>query len=49
MEVTHYGMRRLWERTKGSRHSWSFTFTAVLIKVGGGRRFHTIHWAMPVD
>ncbi len=49
MEVTHYGMRRLRERAKGLGHSWPFTFTAVLVKDGGDWRFHTLHWAMPVD
>jgi hypothetical protein len=44
MEATHFGMRRLRERSKGSGHSWPFTFVAVL-----AWRFHTIHWAMPVD
>ena len=49
MEVTHYGMRRLRERAKGLGHSWPFTFTAVLVKVSGNWKFHTLHWAMPVD
>lgn len=49
MEATHYGMRRLRERAKGLGHRWSFTFTAVLVKVGSDWRFHTLHWAMPVD
>lgn len=49
IEVTHYGMRRLRERTKGLGHSWPFTFTAVLIQDGSNWRFHTLHWAMPVD
>ena len=49
MEVTHYGMRRLRERAKGLGHSWPFTFTAVLVKAGSAWRFHTLHWAMPVD
>ena len=49
MEVTHYGMRRLRERVKGLGHSWLFTFTAVLVRVEGDWRFHTLHWAMPVD
>ena len=49
MEVTHYGMRRLRERSKGLGYSWPFTFTAVLVKVGEEWRFHTIHWSMPVD
>jgi len=49
MEATHYGMRRLRERAKGLGHSWPFTFTAVLIRDGSDWRFHTLHWAMPVD
>lgn len=49
MEATHYGIRRLYERSKGLGHSWPFTFTAVLTWDGGDWRFHTIHWSMPVD
>lgn len=49
MEATHYGMRRLRERAKGLGHSWPLTFTAVLIRDGSDWRFHTLHWAMPVD
>jgi hypothetical protein len=49
MEATHYGMRRLRERAKGLGHSWPFTFTAVLVQDGSEWRFHTLHWAMPVD
>ncbi len=49
MEATHYGMRRLRERAKGLGYSWPITFTAVLVKVGADWRFHTLHWAMPVD
>jgi len=49
IEATHYGMRRLRERSKGMGHSWPFTFTAVLIKDGNEWRFHTLHWAMPVE
>ena len=48
MEATHYGMRRLRERSKGIGHSWPLTFTAVLIRNGEDWRFHTLHWAMPV-
>lgn len=49
MEATHYGLRRLRERAKGLGHRWPFTFTAVLIYDRAGWRFHTLHWAMPVD
>jgi hypothetical protein len=49
MEATHFGMRRLRERTKGLGYAWPFTFVAVLIKSDAAWRFHTIHWSMPVD
>lgn len=49
LEATHYGMRRLRERFKGLGYSWPFTFTAVLVRDGKCWRFHTLHWAMPVD
>jgi hypothetical protein len=49
IEATHYGVRRLRERSKGVGHAWPFTFVAVLIKSDGTWRFHTIHWSMPVD
>jgi hypothetical protein len=49
MEATHYGMRRLYERSKGMGHSWVFTFTAVFIRQDGEWRFHTIHWSMPAE
>jgi len=49
MEATHFGMRRLRERAKGMGYGWPFTLTAVLQRVDGRWRFHTIHWAMPVD
>lgn len=49
MEATHYGMRRLRERSKGLGYQWPFTFTAVLLKDGPCWHFHTLHWAMPVD
>ena len=49
MEATHFGMRRLRERSKGLGHSLPFTFMAVLIKSDVAWRFHTIHWSMPVD
>ncbi len=48
MEVTNYGLHRLYERSKGVGHHWPFTFTAVFMKIGETWRFHTIHWAMPV-
>lgn len=49
VEATHFGMRRLRERSKGQGHAWPFTFVAVLVKLDGAWRFHTIHWSMPVD
>jgi hypothetical protein len=49
MEATHYGIRRLYERSKGLGHSWAFTFTATFIKDAEQWRFHTIHWSMSVD
>jgi hypothetical protein len=49
MEATHYGMRRLRERQKGSGYGWPFVLTAVLVRRKGNWLFHTIHWSMPVD
>ena len=49
IEATHFGMRRLRERSKGVGYAWPFTFVAVLIKSDDAWRFHTIHWSMPVD
>lgn len=49
MEATHYGIRRMYERSKGLGHSWPFTFTAVFMKIGSEWKFHTIHWSMPVE
>ncbi len=49
MEATNYGIRRMYERSKGLGQSWPFTFTAVFMKVGSEWRFHTIHWSMPVE
>ncbi|MFN8595098.1 MAG: nuclear transport factor 2 family protein [Anaerolineae bacterium] len=49
MEATHFGVRRLRERSKGLGYSWPFTFVAVLVNTDDQWRFHTIHWSMPVD
>ncbi|MBN1147274.1 MAG: hypothetical protein JXA78_08460 [Anaerolineales bacterium] len=49
VEATHFGMRRWRERVKGQGYPWPFTFSAVLVWSETGWRFHTIHWAMPVD
>ena len=49
IEATHFGMRRLRERLKGTGYAWPFTFVAVLVQSGEAWCFHTIHWSMPVD
>lgn len=49
MEATHFGLRRLRERQKGSGYAWPLVITAVLLKTDGSWRFHTLHWSMPVD
>ncbi len=49
MEVTHFGMRRLWERHKAEGYRWPFVFTAVLVKTEERWRFHQVQFAMPVD
>jgi hypothetical protein len=49
MEAVHYGIRRLRERAKGEGCAWPLVFSAVLIQVGCEWKFHTLHWAMPVD
>jgi hypothetical protein len=49
IEASHYGVRRLRERLKGSGYCWPFIFSAVLVKRNIGWKFHTIHWSMPVD
>lgn len=49
MEAAHYGIRRLREKSLGEGYQWPFTFTSVLVKDGENWKFHTIHWAMPVD
>lgn len=49
MEATHYGLRRLREKSLGIGFKWPFTFTAILVFNELGWKFHTIHWAMPVD
>jgi hypothetical protein len=48
-EASHFGVRRWREREKPAGYAWPFTFTAVLVKKDNQWRFHTIHWAMPVD
>jgi ketosteroid isomerase-like protein len=49
MDATRYGLNRLWERSKGQGHTWSLVLTAILIRTDAGWKFHTLHWAMPVD
>jgi hypothetical protein len=49
LEATHFGLRRLRERLRGQGHAYPFTLTAILQLIDGRWRFHTIHWAMPVD
>ena len=49
VEAAHFGVRRWREREKPAGYPWPFVFTAVLVQQGGQWRFHTIHWAMPVD
>ncbi|MGD9094024.1 MAG: nuclear transport factor 2 family protein [Anaerolineales bacterium] len=49
IEASHFGVRRLRERLKGSGYRWPFVFSAVLIQTDSGWKFHTIHWSMPVD
>ena len=49
IEASHFGIRRLRERLKGSGYCWPFVFSAVLVKRDGDWKFHTIHWSMPVD
>ena len=49
MEASHFGVRRLRERLKGSGYRWPFVFSAVLVKRAGEWKFHTIHCSMPVD
>jgi hypothetical protein len=49
MEVIHFGLRRLREWSLGSGYAWPLVFSAVLVKENEHWRFHTLHWAMPVD
>ena len=49
IEASHFGIRRLRERLKGSGYCWPFVFSAVLIKRDSNWKFHNIHWSMPVD
>jgi len=49
IESSHYGVRRLRERLKGTGYQWPFVISAILQKEEGQWLFHTIHWSMPVD
>ncbi len=49
LEAVHFGIRRLWERGKGSGYAWPFVLSAVLLYSERSWKFHTIHWSMPVD
>jgi len=49
MEAAHFGIRRLREKTLGVGYAWPLVFTAVFVKDGPDWKFHTLHWAMPVD
>ena len=49
IEASHYGVRRLRERLKGTGYLWPFVISAILQKEGNQWLFHTIHWSMPVD
>jgi len=49
IETSHYGVRRLRERLKGTGYQWPFVISAILQQVENQWLFHTIHWSMPVD
>ncbi len=49
MEATHFGLRRLREWSLGMGYAWPLVFNAVLVLEGREWKFHTLHWAMPVD
>lgn len=49
LEVLHFGLRRLREWSLGSGYAWPLVFSAVLIRENDQWKFHTLHWAMPVD
>ena len=49
MEVIHFGLRRLREWSLGTGYAWPLVFSAVLIHENEQWKFHTLHWAMPVD
>lgn len=48
-EATQFGVNRMRDRIYGVGHPWPFTFTAVLVKIDAGWRFHTIHWSFPAS
>jgi hypothetical protein len=49
LDAAIFGLKRLREKDFGIGHEWPFTFSAVLIVDRGNWKFHTIHWAMPVE
>jgi hypothetical protein len=49
MEVIHFGLRRLREWSLGSGYAWPLVFSAVFVREHEAWKFHTLHWAMPVD
>ncbi|MDK2981420.1 MAG: hypothetical protein PWQ55_1767 [Chloroflexota bacterium] len=49
MEVIHFGLRRLREWQLGPGYAWPLVLSAVLVRDQGKWKFHTLHWAMPVD
>lgn len=48
-EVAQFGVNRMRDRIYGVGYPWPFTFTAVLIQINEGWRFHTIHWSFPAS
>ena len=49
LEASHFGVRRLRERLKGTGYLWPFVISAILRKEADQWLFHTLHWSMPVD
>jgi len=47
-EAAHFGVRRVREKNLGEGHKFKMVITGVLVKEENWR-FHTLHWAMPVD
>jgi len=49
VEAIYFGADRIRDIKKAVGHRWPLVITGVLVKVDGNWRFHTLHWAMPVD